>query len=367
MRNEHFDFAVGGATIWPGAKAFGLPNVSFPDEVDVFEKYFVKSRNPEKPKWDSATSLFSASFAPLCVCRRPGLTLHTLAGVFIGINDISYWWWQRGSILPHLRKTLGVYDSQIGRLYKAGGWFSLWHAHERVGTLTSRTFLARNFLLFKVPPYERSPIVSLIDSVVENTRNNVDVSAAALNKDLELYVDQAPEKYPGADFRLFDTVEFFDDVLDNAKSKYGFENDDGWCPWYSMGMYKANVPPALSLKECGVPVRLSLAHSSSRLPFLTPLVTQVEKYLWYDGVHPTWSLHRLLAATVQRFLSREARTEQSVQRRDVVLDDFPVDQAVDVAAAEEEYRRLYVRQRQVVAHAPRRFFHLKRTLTPVLG
>ncbi|GJN87409.1 hypothetical protein Rhopal_000358-T1 [Rhodotorula paludigena] len=304
LRDEHYDLAVGGATVWPGAKAFGLPNVSFPDQVDVFERYFVNSRNPEKPKWDNATSLFS---------------------VFIGINDISYRWWQRGSILPHLRQTLGVYDSQIGRLYKAG---------------------ARTFLLFKVPPYERSPIVSLIDSVVENTRNNVDVSAAALNKDLELYVDQAPEKYPGADFRLFDTVEFFDDVLDNAKSKYGFENDDGWCPWYSLGMYKANVPPALSLKECSVPL---------------------EKYLWYDGVHPTWSVHRLLAAAVQRFLSREGRTEQSVQRRDAILDDFPVDQAVDAAAAEEEYRRLYVRQRQLVPHAPKRFFHLKRTLTPVLG
>ncbi|BGP38621.1 hypothetical protein JCM10450v2_002570 [Rhodotorula kratochvilovae] len=313
LRTSHFDLAVGGATTWPGAKAAGLPNVSFPDEVDRFEKWFIKSNSSAKPTWSSAKTLFS---------------------IFFGINDITYRWTQGDTIAAHLNETFKVYDAQVERLYKFG---------------------ARNFLLFTVPPYERAPVVVLVNLYAGDVRAKLDTAIAAWNVELKAYAQKFAAKYPDADVEVFDTWAWLDELLDNC-DKYGFKNDDGWCPWYSLGMYWPDVPENVDLQECGA---------------------SLEKYIWYDGAHPTWSAHRLLAAGVRRHLSRNTRAALplALQQRSLADDlaaDFPL---LPAEAGRDEVAQEYrgsvaaKSRRAQVAGAPKHFLHQRRrpVLNPVLG
>lgn len=203
---------------------------------------------------------------------------------------------------------------------------------------------ARHFLLFSVPPYERAPVALAVNRLVGDVRVKLSSSIAAWNAVLRLYVRELPRRYPGASARLVDTWTWLDDLLDRADEQ-GFVNTKSWCPLYARGIDVSGVPEELSLEECGGSVRrsliLPLAACDSSLP--SRLVrTQLAQHFWYDGVHPTWAVHRLLAASIRQQLSRSAAGASLELPSQADLDKhFPLEQLTDEERGEreQEYRR----------------------------
>ncbi|GAA5836060.1 hypothetical protein JCM9279_002181 [Rhodotorula babjevae] len=255
-----------------------LPNVSLSDQVDIFETWFVTSSRASRPRWSASSTLFS---------------------IFLGSNDVAFRWWTGDSTAPHVQTTFAIFDAQVERLYGLG---------------------ARHFLLFSVPPYERAPVVLAVNRLVGDVRVKLGASIAAWNAVLRLYVREIPRRHPGASARLVDTWTWLDDLLDVA-DEYGFVNTKCWCPLYARGRYEAGVPEELSLEECGA----SLA-----------------QHVWYDGVHPTWAVHRLLAASVRQQLSSRTAPASSLELPSPAdLDKhFPLEQLTEEERSdrEKEYR-----------------------------
>ncbi|GAA5936760.1 hypothetical protein JCM3775_000190 [Rhodotorula graminis] len=228
--------------------------------------------------------LFVTCFVTSSRLSRPRWTASTtLFSIFLGSNDTTF----------------AVFDAQIERLYALG---------------------ARHFLLFSVPPYERAPVVVAANRLVGDVRVKLGASIAAWNAGLRLYVREIPRRYPGASVELFDLLSWFDELLDRA-DEYGFVNTKSWCPSYARGSGVPAVPANLSLEEC----------SGSLM-----------QHLWYDGVHPTWAVQRLLAASVREQLSRStASSTHGLPSQSEVDRHFPLEHATEEerSEAESEYRR----------------------------
>ncbi|TNY22761.1 hypothetical protein DMC30DRAFT_116023 [Rhodotorula diobovata] len=306
LYDTQHSLAVGGATVWSGARAATLPNVSLSDQVDRFEQWFVTGTKPTRPRWRPSSTVFS---------------------IFLGTNDVAFRWWTGESIAPHVQVTFPIFDAQIERLYKLG---------------------ARNFVLFTIPPYERAPVVVAVNRIVGDVRPKLGASVAAWNAVLRLYALEIPRRYPGTSAKLFDTWAWFDELLDRA-DEYGFLNSRGWCPLYARGLYSPVVPEQLNLDECGVPL---------------------EQYLWYDGVHPTWAVHRLLAASVRQQLSRKTSESQLALPSQAELEaNFPIVQGSEEEKEEtaKEYRRTVLAKEDGAPQPAPAGHSDPATLFPVLG
>jgi hypothetical protein len=70
----------------------------------------------------------------------------------------------------------------------------------------------------------------------------------------------------------FDTQDIFNDILDAAAS-HGFSDSTSSCSSYS----SISTNPNAFLPQCGWPLA---------------------EYVWYDGSHPTWRVHEILAGKV---------------------------------------------------------------------
>ncbi|GJN94055.1 hypothetical protein Rhopal_007119-T1 [Rhodotorula paludigena] len=240
LRNTVYDFAVGGATVYPETRAAGLPNVSFPDEVDRFENGFIKSTNPDKPTWDSSTTLFSVAF---------------------GINDVNVPWYSGRKVEAVLDETFQVFDEQIARLYRLG---------------------ARNFLIFDVPYYDKAPLVQILYDTYR-ALPRLDGSINAWNDRLRPYVAGIPLRYPGASVELYSINQWLDEALESIEAS-GSMIANTWCGEYVpiSKDYPPDVPEDFSLPTCPAPLR---------------------QYVWIDGTHPTWPIHRLLAHDVVKTIA----------------------------------------------------------------
>ncbi|BGP43736.1 hypothetical protein JCM10449v2_007782 [Rhodotorula kratochvilovae] len=252
LNAAHYNFAVGGSTVWPEMRTAGFPNVSFPDQVGWFVKNVTEGSSADKPKWESSSSLFS---------------------VFFGINDINLQNYQASPIDKVLNATFKAYDESISRLYAHG---------------------ARNFLLLNVPNFDRAPVSELLSTAAQGLLPAVNASIATWNARLAAYAAEMPSKYPGAEVEVYDIASWLDETLDKIEASNTLISDD-WCESYRAvsSSYLPDVPPDLALPDCPAPLK---------------------QYVWIDGSHPSWTIHRLLAYDIVRALSSTAHHSSFTRR-----------------------------------------------------
>lgn len=144
---------------------------------------------------------------------------------------------------PEIAET---YNDVIGALYASG---------------------ARKFLFLGVPPTDRTPLMrSFGPNATEMVAANVD----RWNFALSTYVhDVLTQTFPEAKYVLFDTVPFFNALLDDGFN-YCFTETAGACPDY----IPQRNNPLVNLPSCPWPFA---------------------QYFWADDYHPTWRVHQYLA------------------------------------------------------------------------
>ncbi|KAM0789926.1 hypothetical protein ACM66B_006766 [Microbotryomycetes sp. NB124-2] len=247
VENSLYDFAVSGSSIEPLVLHQGEgPNPCLINQTDLFRQYFV---DKDDVSWDSRSTLFV---------------------VGTGINDIANAVMLDIDYEAKINSLVDIYLEQLQRLVEGG---------------------ARHFMLLPVPPFDRTPLASngphhakFVEWVhMWNFRFFDLVSAFQSNN-------------PVVDVQVWDWHSVMDEILDNAKSVYGFKETSTSCWPYARINHFA---PAAKDDECRVPM---------------------SEYVWKDSAHPTWRVHELLSQSVIKFLSEDL-DKQVVQdrRRDMNL------------------------------------------------
>ncbi|GAA6009454.1 hypothetical protein JCM10207_003787 [Rhodosporidiobolus poonsookiae] len=177
----------------------------------------------------------------------------TLFTIWFGINDVGFSYLKNVDLQAQLPNIFDTFNRQVATLYEAG---------------------ARNFLIMGVPPSWRTPLVkSYGDAAVGEFMTHVGL----FNSALASLSSSLPTLYPGSRVALFDTLSFLSAILD-APAQYGFLEADVFCPAYAELM---DMPDA-ELAQCAWPMR---------------------EYVWWNAYHPTWAVHKLLAAVIGNTLS----------------------------------------------------------------
>lgn len=94
----------------------------------------------------------------------------------------------------------------------------------------------------------------------------------SFNEALSSFAATIPLAYPTTHVTIFDTQGVFNDILDSPAS-HGFSDSTSYCSSYS----SISTNPNAFLPQCGWPLA---------------------EYVWYDGSHPTWRVHEILAGKV---------------------------------------------------------------------
>ncbi|KAF9260860.1 hypothetical protein L218DRAFT_563735 [Marasmius fiardii PR-910] len=174
-----WNYAYGGATIDATLAPPYTPTVlSMTDQVNQFLNGTAKK--PTVAPWTSQNSLFS---------------------FWIGINDLSWNWWQQGDRLAYNDKFLDAYFALVTKLYNVG---------------------ARNFLFNTVPPFERSPYFIGIDTNGQGAPilNSVIVD---YNSKLKTRVKSLSSSFSGVKTWVWDSNSTFTPILNNPTA-YGFRD-----------------------------------------------------------------------------------------------------------------------------------------------
>ncbi|GAA5939533.1 hypothetical protein JCM3775_004854 [Rhodotorula graminis] len=228
-----YDLAASGATT--NNSVISAPATDFVNQVGLFQEWF----GPDGTYSTSGQVRFEAN--------------STLYTVWIGINDVGAPYNEQTDFPQQLSEIFSSYSAAIASLY-AGG--------------------ARNFLILGVPPTWRTPLIQAYnDSRIDVYRDRL----GQYNTRLAALFDTLPSSHPEASFRLYDTVPFFDAILDTPQ-QYGFANTTAACDAYAA----VTGPPEISLPLCGVPL---------------------EEYVWWNSYHPAWPVHELLASVIGGILS----------------------------------------------------------------
>ncbi|KAL4936809.1 hypothetical protein BDV06DRAFT_204178 [Aspergillus oleicola] len=211
----NYNPAVWGATVDNDIVA-NVPGDLVYQVTDVFEPNYCQSdalrgNSESRQTWTGNSSLFT---------------------LWTGINDIYYLNLHRDPY-KDLPRVISRYIELTERLHACG---------------------ARDFLLFNIPPCNRTPYVLSFDP--ESRKNYSDI-VLEYNEQLSDAVDEWSEAHPESTVSMYDAWSFFTEVLDHHKL-YGFEDNT------SMGDGK--------------------------------------KHIWWDDFHPTSAFHRLLAKDVAGFL-----------------------------------------------------------------
>ncbi|KAL4928914.1 SGNH/GDSL hydrolase family protein [Aspergillus undulatus] len=156
----------------------------------------------------------------------------TLFSLWIGINDI-YFLSLRPDPYQDMHCAIVRYFELINKLHTCG---------------------ARNFLIFNVPPCDRSPHVLAYEPKAREEYNEVTVE---YNAQLSNAIDAWSEDHPDSSVVAYDSWSFFTEVLDHPEV-YGFTDGTS--------------------------------------------IGSGEKYVWWDDFHPTSAFHRFLAQDVGKFL-----------------------------------------------------------------
>ncbi|KIK60905.1 carbohydrate esterase family 16 protein, partial [Collybiopsis luxurians FD-317 M1] len=174
-----WNYAYGGATIDASLAPPYTPTVlSLTDQVNEFLNG--TAARPASAPWTSANSLFS---------------------IWIGINDLSWSWWQTGDRDAYDDTLLDAEFALVQKLYNVG---------------------ARNFLFINVPPVERSPYFMSLDpnnqtsSILHALIQDFNTKLAQRAQDLEANLTDVKTF-------LWDSNTYFNTILDNPTT-YGFKD-----------------------------------------------------------------------------------------------------------------------------------------------
>ncbi|GAA5993450.1 hypothetical protein JCM10908_002195 [Rhodotorula pacifica] len=142
---------------------------------------------------------------------------------------------------------------------------------------------ARNFLFLTVPPTQRTPTLKSMTTI-----NSTDYTSALdlFDEALTSFTTTIPLAYSATQVTLFDTLPVFNDILD-APASHGFMDSTSYCPAYSA----TSLNPNIFLPQCGWPLA---------------------EYVWYDGSHPTWRVHEILAGKVAQTMAPPAVTSEAL-------------------------------------------------------
>ncbi|BGP20376.1 hypothetical protein JCM10213v2_008524 [Rhodosporidiobolus nylandii] len=249
LEDHTFVFARGGATLNGNATFAGYPNMSFANQVDVFETWFTNNTQDgvEKqqvlggaPEWDSEDTLFT---------------------IWFGINDLEIAF-KRNEPWPVVygseggNATLNELDLVVSRLYNLG---------------------ARHFLFHLVPPYYLTPLWTNDTAAQQTFRETVPL----WNNMIRQYGGEIMARYEGASAMVWETEEWFEAIL-SAPAEFGFLNSTNFCDAYASNIWQPNANISAYDPSCGV---------------------SEAEYVWLDRSHWTWSVHQLLAFAVATSLS----------------------------------------------------------------
>ncbi|GAA5825875.1 hypothetical protein JCM3770_003087 [Rhodotorula araucariae] len=220
-------------------------------------------------------------------------TNSTLFTVWIGINDVGNGYLQGQDFTASLPAVFESYTRAIASLYTGG---------------------ARNFLILGVPPTWRTPLVQSYGPQAVATYGNY---VSQYNTELARLVGEFRTAYPDARFALFDTVPFFNQILDNP-ANYGIADATTACTAYAT-LYNQ---PAIALPACTWPM---------------------SAYFWWNNYHPTWTVHKLLASVLAQTLvpaasssalpSTSTSTLASTSSSSLPIPTTPLTNTVPVASA----------------------------------
>ncbi|KAK4054026.1 hypothetical protein OIO90_003671 [Microbotryomycetes sp. JL221] len=243
LEDRLFDFAVSGSSIEPLVIHDGeAPNPCLINQTDVWTDYFVEK---DEVTWDAESTLFV---------------------VAIGINDIANAIMLGIDYEAKMNRLVDIYTEQVKRMIDGG---------------------ARHFLMLPVPPFDRTPLArtspdhaKFVELVHTWNFRFYDLASTLQNE------------YAGtAEFKIWDWHTVMDEIIDNAKQVYGFEETKTSCwPYARINTYA----PAAKDEECRVPM---------------------SKYVWKDSAHPTWRIHELLSKEALKFLSGRRATVSEVKKR----------------------------------------------------
>lgn len=232
-----YDFAYPGATVDSSIVASTTyPVISMLQQFSDLYLPNYSSRNAS-PHWTREDSLFV---------------------FFIGINDIGFSYLEQ----RHTRTNaliFGEFKRVVDHAYRSG---------------------ARNFLFLMVPPINRAPLTTQLDSrrpFFRQARAIADWNRRLVNLAVNL-----TRTYDDATSFVFDTNGLFNQILDDPK-QYEQTRDlvmtSSYCPLYSRGTSSMDT----LLNKCQVPV---------------------DQYFWLNSLHPTFPVHNAMASEIAKMLSQ---------------------------------------------------------------
>lgn len=128
---------------------------------------------------------------------------------------------------------------------------------------------ARHFLFLTVPPTQRAPAIA--DLPAANV-SQYESTLGLFNEALTAFTATVPLAYPDSEVTVIDTQPIFNDILDSPATS-GFADSRTFCPSYAT----ISTNPNIFLPQCGWPLA---------------------GYVWYNGTHPSWRVHEILAGKV---------------------------------------------------------------------
>ncbi|KAL8749912.1 MAG: hypothetical protein Q9199_007397 [Rusavskia elegans] len=191
---------------------------------------------------------------------------------FFGIND-NQAVFSKSNYAALTDKVFRVYEEQLNTLY---------------------TYGARNFLVMNTPPMEIMPDFTgeggVGTRVSARNRASIKRSVDNFNAHMSSLVVNFRARHPGIAIALFDTHALFTEMQSSLAAtnalitQYGshrIENLTDACPAYQTE---------------------DLAYLGSDNFFLESCEVPVSAYFWFDRLHPTWSVHKVMAGRIAEFL-----------------------------------------------------------------
>lgn len=179
----------------------------------------------------------------------------TLFATFLGSNDVSRAYLK--SWTSALNDDIDEYVALLDVLYQGGG---------------------RNFLVLKVLPFERSPMLDRTDA--EAIREMGDL-IRAYNNNLTRAVSQFSSTYSDATVFLFDTHALFNQLLDDPCS------------------YEETCPLQVTTTYC----KAYMGEKDDQYKFDPECQYSADKYFWLNTLHPSFRVHNATAKAIAAYLS----------------------------------------------------------------